>query len=804
MGIKALRSYSITKLFEISTSAGPCHFLLRRNLKKTDFLYGMSIQKIAFWILIWFPPLMIPGASLLAQNQGARPAPPELFQPDFSGKPAPLPKGTPLRPLCAHPGSPSCLPQWSHQARPLAVHSKGPAGQVPQHEYFMPAFIPSSGPVSINPVGNPQWRQLTLPMPRLDDSKPKRRRSRSRRRGYSRSSSLGPSARSSRGASPASSSSNEGSSDSAKQEAGGSPPQADEDGSAALTDPAPPAEAPEDAVQAPDSDDSPENVGDEAEVKTDFYASRNDASQVVAVTTQSDGVVTMEGGTVAFVATSAVAPVEDSPPVAEGAAPAEDGASPAGESSGDTAPSRRASAPPAGGSAESRLSEDAEARDPEPNKGDPEAPQEARPAPPSVPTYETVVETVALPATLKKAQEGCFVLDKKPESETEASFCFFCDPDNLDDNDSVLSRLLSDGEGETLRGYLSQAVSGYGEHKGASGRAFNQITGSNDSPVEKICSPETSLKSVISNFERTCAYEGGFEKLFEDILCRACKKAIPPEIMMAMMSAESSGRCDACNSNDREYSLGLFQVNAQAHGCYSDSGGCFSASSSNSTGSHTCGNDKKIKNTGSMTDNERCLLNPLNNMAKSMEILFDHYEQVNPHAPDQGRCLERKPSACLSFMENDSASCGQGNCPSWNAMTPDQREFWRRGVAAYNAGPSWIRRAIQSAREMETLDNTCFLSRKENLKYKNDSASWEQVRVYFFIEKLSPGLSGCIRSDGETTTKTGRLHNNTLSNIAHTEAVLGREFETSYPPLVEVWAQYKEKFIEENGAPSCP
>ena len=130
--------------------------------------------------------------------------------------------------------------------------------------------------------------------------------------------------------------------------------------------------------------------------------------------------------------------------------------------------------------------------------------------------------------------------------------------------------------------------------------------------------------------------------------------------------------------------------------------------------------------------NLQCFKDPINNLNKGIDILFNHYGEVNANSTSQ--------------------------CKSWLEMTLSERDAWRRGVSAYNGGPGWVTRAIESVRDRRTLVNTDYLTgthKKINSRYKNDTASWEQLRVYYFAEKLSPG----------NTTGSGRRLDFTVSNL---------------------------------------
>lgn len=358
--------------------------------------------------------------------------------------------------------------------------------------------------------------------------------------------------------------------------------------------------------------------------------------------------------------------------------------------------------------------------------------------------------TVALPATVKEVKSGCFSIDKT-ETNTEASFNYDCRDCLNQEEDPVLSVLVTDPE-------FVQALDE--KHREVARSAAKKVTAQtdldNEDAVTKICSPELSLETIIGNFNDE-KYGCGitFDSFFQKAYCESCKKGIPPEIMMAMMSIESGGKCNAEGTIGRkgERSIGLFQIESNSHQC----------------GSHEIGSVK----------NRACLKDPIINLNKGIEILFDHYGDVNPQPPDTSQCS------------------------SWNNLNSVQKDAWRRGVSAYNGGPGWVTRAIESGRNRQTIEDTGYLENTHinmNTEYKHDTIDWEKLRAYYFIEKLSPGnKTGTGRND-QLKQEDGTLLDLTVSNIAHTEAVLGRNVATTTPGMVEIWGQY----VTKNKPASCP
>jgi len=144
----------------------------------------------------------------------------------------------------------------------------------------------------------------------------------------------------------------------------------------------------------------------------------------------------------------------------------------------------------------------------------------------------------------------------------------------------------------------------------------------------------------------------------------------------------------------------------------------------------------------STPQNAKCLKDISNNMNKSISILRDSYQLANSSTPSS-------------------------QCTSWEKLTSVEKNRWRKGVSAYNGGPKWVKRAMKSAKEA-----------------RNVRPSWEELRIFYFIEKLTKG--------------SGRTLDNSISNLAHTESVLGRNVGRSSASMVEIWTQYKIDFLKRN------
>ena len=135
----------------------------------------------------------------------------------------------------------------------------------------------------------------------------------------------------------------------------------------------------------------------------------------------------------------------------------------------------------------------------------------------------------------------------------------------------------------------------------------------------KICAPETVLNNIVKNFNESCE-PAKFKEFFPAAYCKSCKLNIPPEVLFSMMSVESAGQCKARRENEREASVGLFQVNAEQH---------------------SCGNN--ARNTQA---NIKCLEDPARNLKYGLEILKGYYDEVS----------------------SDTAKTSD-SCPNWRQLT---------------------------------------------------------------------------------------------------------------------------------------
>ena len=345
---------------------------------------------------------------------------------------------------------------------------------------------------------------------------------------------------------------------------------------------------------------------------------------------------------------------------------------------------------------------------------------------------------------------GCVEVESDSIDDLEAkAVCEDC----YQDNPQLRGVLEKTGTlQQVVNFFRSVARGGMEDRSGYSERISGKLAGT------KICSPDPddgALKLIISNFNNNKGCKPmKFNDFFKKTYCKSCnEQSIPPEIILSMITIESAGKCDA--RGDTDGSMGLLQVNSRDHKCGKG---------------YTAGTKK----------NKECLMDPDTNVKFGMNLLKKGYNAVNP------KKSWKKP------------------CSRWSQLGFKERDKWRRAVAAYNGnGGGWINRAVQSI-EGNVDDTGAAIGRNPyestmkdlNMTHVGSSlagrarkskASWEELRIYFLMEKLLPGNT--------TAKKTGRADKNILSNLAHTEAVLGRENEEGriLPGIVDYWEEYVKK-----------
>ncbi len=252
---------------------------------------------------------------------------------------------------------------------------------------------------------------------------------------------------------------------------------------------------------------------------------------------------------------------------------------------------------------------------------------------------------------------------------------------------------------------------------------------------KKICtSPQTTIKIIKNNFNQNCQ-PINFEEYVQELTCQSCDNRVPPALMLSMMTAESSGKCQI--QGDGGTSHGLFQINR------------------NSTNKRSCSSNQKSQirkssSLNSLRSQPQCLQNPVVNLEESLKILKEKYK-----------------------ITNDSY-------PNFNCQYSDLKNMdsWRKAVAGYNGGQ----------RRIQILER---LSKKKpddlSAEAWNKMSEWEKIRNYYF---------SCERDDVSNCDQ--ERFEQSVSNLAHTELILGSSNSSQNPSLFQAWNQHLTRLNNNN------
>ena len=223
-------------------------------------------------------------------------------------------------------------------------------------------------------------------------------------------------------------------------------------------------------------------------------------------------------------------------------------------------------------------------------------------------------------------------------------------------------------------------------------------------------------KDVARNFQSQCKPNNFLKYVKNDVICKACKANIPPALMLSIMYLENSGRCGV--QGDDGKSKGPFQIYQEVH-------------------------EERIEKVCPRTSATQCLQNPKTSLDVSLDIIDEYYSSVN-----EGRNPSFKCSSSSSLKEPDN---------------------WRKALAAYNAGPSYMRnlkKKIRRAPEGFSAGEW------------RQMTDWEKMRVYYF--KDCKYNSRCL-----------------LPNLAYVEAGLGN-VNSKHPSIFEKWEESAKQLGIEN------
>ncbi len=239
--------------------------------------------------------------------------------------------------------------------------------------------------------------------------------------------------------------------------------------------------------------------------------------------------------------------------------------------------------------------------------------------------------------------------------------------------------------------------------------------------VETLSNGYRSTKNtaqVIANFEATCKGVNFQDyKLF--LKAEAEKSNVPLEVMLGIMTQESSGRCLAVDKGHANF--GAFQINIGSKKASLEL--CTEAQRSRLAIATL---DEMKSNSGL-----QCLENPVVNAREGIRIYLEKFKSSNKTQP---------PSL-----------------KQWSQYTAQERDDIRRAIAGYNGGQTHVNRAIsdfQKFRDAHAPDL--------------DVNSFELQRIFFFRELLKEHKYVASYENARTNLRS-------TENLAYTESITGRD-----------------------------
>ncbi len=237
------------------------------------------------------------------------------------------------------------------------------------------------------------------------------------------------------------------------------------------------------------------------------------------------------------------------------------------------------------------------------------------------------------------------------------------------------------------------------------------------------------LGKIRTNFQNSCGLP--LSDFTTVVKARAAANGVPPEILLALMTQESSGKCYALNSEkDTTSSIGLFQINSR------------------SSSYPRCTNAQKniLKSLGHssrLASGPRCLENPVINLEESIRILKDKQR-------------------ILTSGKN-----------GFDASQLNSTDLWRLTASAYNGGPGWVLQAKKDLEQFNAKNKTAL-----------SAYNWEDLRLFYMRRWLNRDQQAAAFGN----VAKGRKKEFSILNLAYAENVIGRDATgKSRPALTSAW-----------------
>ncbi|MBK7892237.1 MAG: transglycosylase SLT domain-containing protein [Bdellovibrionales bacterium] len=240
------------------------------------------------------------------------------------------------------------------------------------------------------------------------------------------------------------------------------------------------------------------------------------------------------------------------------------------------------------------------------------------------------------------------------------------------------------------------------------------------------------LDHLEQNVRSSCGFPAN--ELTSLIKSRAEASGVPAEILLALMTQESSGKCFVLNSEtDRTQSVGLFQIN----------------SDSAKFPRCTAEQKRQLRAVGSaykLSQAPRCLENPIVNLDEAIRIIKINKTYLTQNPPK-------------TFDEKQLS----------------EADLWRLVASGYNGGSGWVLKAKTDLERFNAANGTSL-----------NPHSWEDLRLFYLRRWLS-------RKDEKQffgTTTAGRSKSNAISNLAYAENLFGRPAGPSdRKTLAQLWTE---------------
>ncbi len=231
------------------------------------------------------------------------------------------------------------------------------------------------------------------------------------------------------------------------------------------------------------------------------------------------------------------------------------------------------------------------------------------------------------------------------------------------------------------------------------------------------------LRGIEQRFQQSCGFS--LRSLLPVVRERAEQYGIPADVLLGLMTQESSGRCNILNSeSNNTQSVGLFQVNSAG------------------TRIPRCTTAQKAElqrmRVTDLPRGPRCLENAVVNLDEAIRILLQKRNTLTAH---RVRAMD-------------------GRTSGFEPSRMSNHELWRLTVSAYNGGEGWV---LQAKVDLERFNR--------QHRTQLDAHNWEDLRVFYLRRQLDSRQQ--TRHFGEVAS--ARSIENAINNLAYAENIVPRD-----------------------------